>query len=77
MAIIKYDPDSGKKPLWDEILSFSKNKYVLAIVLVLIGLTGIIIPIIPGILLFVLAFALLRKGTMKNIRQRFRLWRKR
>ena len=76
MAIVKYNPKNSRKPLWDDILAFSKNKYLLAIILILIGMLGIIIPIIPGILLFVIAVALLRKGTMSSIRQRFRLWRK-
>lgn len=76
MAIVKYDPKTGKRPLWDEILKFSKNKYLIALILVLIGLTGIIIPIIPGILLFIMAIAILRKGTMQKLRRRFRLWRK-
>lgn len=75
MALIKYDPDNKKNPLWDDILQFSKNKILLAIGLILIGLTGFIIPIIPGILLIVLAVAILRKGTMAKIRRRFRLWR--
>ncbi len=76
MAIVKYDHDSNKKPLWNEILNFSKNKYITALILVLIGLLGIIIPIIPGILLFVIAVALLRKGTMQKLRRRFRSSRK-
>ena len=71
MALIKYDPQKQKRPLWDEILSFSKNKYLLAALLVLIGLLGFVIPIIPGILLIVMAVALLRKGTMKALRKRF------
>lgn len=71
MALIKYDPQKQKRPLWDEILKFSKNKYLLAIVLILIGLTGFIIPVVPGILLIVMAVALLRKGTMQALRKRF------
>ena len=71
MALIKYDPEKQKRPLWDEILKFSKNKYQLAIVLILIGLTGFIIPVIPGSLLLVMALALLRKGTMNCLRDRF------
>jgi len=72
MAIQKYDPKSNKNPLWNEILKFSKNKYVIALILVLVGLLGIIIPVIPGILLFVVAVALLKKGTMQKLRRRFR-----
>lgn len=72
MAIEKYDPDQENKPLWNDILEFSKHKILLAVVLILIGLTGFIVPIIPGILLIVLAVALLRKGTMSKIRSRLR-----
>lgn len=76
MAIIKYHPgDSNKNPLWEEILKFSKNKIVIAVVLILVSVTGIIIPVIPGIVFFVLAIALLRKGMMPRFRRRFRLWR--
>jgi hypothetical protein len=64
-----------KNPLWEDILKFSKNKYILAALLILISLTGIIIPIIPGIFLFIIAVALLRKGWMANIRNRIRLWK--
>lgn len=76
MALTKYDPEKAKKPLWNDILKFSKSKILLAIVLILLSLTGIIIPIIPGIIFFILAIALLRKGTMAKIRRRIRLWRK-
>lgn len=71
MAIVKYDPDSNKTPLWNEILRFSKNKYIIALILVLIGLMGVIVPIIPGLLLFIMAIALLKKGTMQKLRRRF------
>lgn len=64
-----------KNPLWEDILKFSKNKYILAALLILISLTGIIIPIIPGIFLFIIAVALLRKGWMAKIRNRIRLWK--
>ncbi len=75
MAIIKYSDGPGKNPLWEDILKFSKNKVVIAVILILASLTGIIIPIIPGIVFFFLAIALLRKGMMPKLRRRFRLWR--
>jgi hypothetical protein len=59
-------------PLWEEILRFSKNKYLLALILILIGLLGVVVPVIPGILLFLLAIALLRKGMMARIRRYFK-----
>ena len=60
-------------PLWEEILRFSKNKYLLALILVLTGLLGVVVPVIPGILLFLLAIALLRKGMMSRLRRYFKI----
>ena len=54
-------------PLWEEIKRFSKQKYSLAIILVLVGVLGIIIPVIPGLLLILLAVALFKKGLMAKI----------
>jgi len=65
----------ARPPLWPEILSFSRSKYSIAIVLVAVGLLGIIIPIIPGLLLFILALALTRKGWASRLRRRLRLWK--
>ena len=73
----KFEPTNkeDKKPLWHDIRKFSKNKYFFAIFLLLLALLGILVPIIPGIIFFILAIALLRKGWMSKIRTRFRLWR--
>ena len=57
--------------LLDEILSFRKHKYLWAVLLVLIGLSGIIIPIVPGFLFFLLALALVRHGMMAKLRRYF------
>ncbi len=62
--------------LWEDILRFSKNKYLTALILVLIGLLGIVVPVIPGILLFLLALALLRKGMMPRLRRYFKTGKK-
>lgn len=68
--------ESGeKKPLWEEIRSFSKTKYFIAIALVILAVLGIIVPIIPGIIFVILAIALFKKGWMAKIRERFRLWK--
>jgi uncharacterized membrane protein len=54
---------------YHEIYSFRKHKYWWAILLVLIGLSGVFIPIVPGFLLFLLALALIRPGMMAKIRR--------
>ena len=64
-----------KKALWKDIINFSKNKYLLALGLVAVGLLGIVIPIIPGLFLIFLAIALFKKGWMAKFRKRFRLWK--
>ena len=59
-------------PLWEDIKKFSSNKYSLALILVLIGLLGIVIPIIPGILFFLFAIALFKPGLMAKIRSKIK-----
>ncbi len=62
--------------LWEDILRFSKNKYLTAVILILIGLLGVVVPVIPGLLLFLLALALVRKGMMTRLRRYFRTTKK-
>jgi hypothetical protein len=57
-----------KSPLWGDILKFSRKKYGLAFLLVLIGLLGIVVPIIPGLLFFLFAVALFKPGLMAKVR---------
>jgi hypothetical protein len=61
-----------KSDFYREIHSFRKHKYWWAILFVLIGLTGVFIPIVPGFLLFLLALALIRPGLMAKIRRYLR-----
>ncbi|HID39804.1 MAG TPA: hypothetical protein EYP36_09870, partial [Calditrichaeota bacterium] len=60
------EKESYKNPLWEDILKFRKNKLILAVILVLVGLTGIVVPIVPGLLLFIVAIALFKKGWMQK-----------
>jgi hypothetical protein len=59
-------------PLWQDIKKFSGNKYNLALIFIMIGLLGIVIPIIPGLLFFLFAFALFKPGLMTKIRSRIK-----
>jgi len=65
-------PFKENNPLWEDIKKFSGNKYSLATVLVLIGLMGIIIPVIPGVLFFLFAIALFKPGLMTKIRSKIK-----
>ncbi len=64
----------GKKPLWEEIARFTKKKFLIAGLLLLIGLAGFVIPVIPGVLLILFAVALLKPGLMKKIREKLKKW---
>lgn len=58
------------RPLWNDILKFSRKKFSLAFILVLIGLLGIVIPVIPGFLFIFFAVALFKPGLMAKVRAR-------
>ncbi|MEJ2056030.1 MAG: hypothetical protein P8X42_19115 [Calditrichaceae bacterium] len=67
--------DNKKKPLWEDIRKFSKGKYFIVAVLLILAILGAIIPVIPGIAFLILAIAFMKKGWMSRIRARFRLWK--
>jgi len=48
-----------KRPLWEDILKFHKNRISLGIVLVILGVFGLLIPILPGLFVILLGLALL------------------
>jgi len=48
------------RPLWEDIQRFSKHKYKFASALIIIGLIGLVIPIIPGALLIMGAVFLIK-----------------
>jgi len=47
--------EQRKRPLVDEIRSFRKNKIKTALLLLVIGLAGLVLPIIPGLVFILLA----------------------
>ena len=63
-----------RRPLWEDIKRFSKNRYLLVLLFIVLAVIGLVVPIIPGLALLILAIALLKKGWMAKIRRRIRLW---
>ena len=63
------------KPLWEDILPLTKKKYILIPLFIILSLLGLIVPIIPGIALFILAIMMIRKGTASKLRKKIRLWK--
>lgn len=68
---MKYQKQNEQKTLYDEIAKFRKRRILWAIVLLLLSTTGLIIPIVPGTLLFLFALALVRPGLMAKLRRYF------
>lgn len=61
-----------KKPLWEEIVEFTKSKNKLAIALIVLGSVGLILPIIPGLLLVAVGIYLLKPEWADKIKELFK-----
>jgi uncharacterized protein YqgC (DUF456 family) len=55
-----------------EIQDYSRKKYGLAALLLILGLAGIILPVIPGIALIALALMILKPSWWDKIRSMLR-----
>jgi len=66
----------SKKDLVDEIRDFQKNKKKLIPVLVVLGILGLFLPILPGVALLFFGFLLIfpREGEklLKKLRSKFK-----
>ncbi len=66
----------SKKDLVDEVRDFQKNKKKLIPVLVVLGILGLFLPILPGVALLFFGFLLIfpREGEnlLKKIRSKFK-----
>jgi len=63
---------SYTKPLWHDIIKFSRNKSKLAIGFIVLGLLGLILPIIPGVLLLAFGIFLLKPEWYETFRRWFK-----
>jgi uncharacterized protein YqgC (DUF456 family) len=59
------------QPLWADILRFSKHKYKFASALIIIGVIGLVIPVIPGILLILGAVFLIKPEWYHKVKNFF------
>jgi len=62
-----------KKPLWHDIKKFSKQKIWLAILFIILGIPGLVLPVIPGLLLLGVAVFLIKPEWFDKFRRRFGL----
>lgn len=61
----------SKRPLWEDILKFSKDKYKIASVLLIVGILGLVFPIIPGVLLIALGILILKPEWYEKVKRKF------
>ncbi len=64
--------ENENKPLWEEIVDFTKSKNKLAVVLIALGILGLVLPIIPGILLIAVGVYLLKPEWIEKVKEQFR-----
>ena len=66
--------NDDRPALWEDIRHFARKKYYWAGLLIIIGLFGFVVPVIPGLLLIVFAVALLKPGLMVKLRRKVKKW---
>jgi uncharacterized protein YqgC (DUF456 family) len=59
------------QPLWEDILRFSRHKYKFASALIILGVLGLVIPVIPGILLILCAVFLVKPEWYHKVKNFF------
>jgi hypothetical protein len=62
---------SDTNPLWQDIIKFSYNKTKLGVGFILLGILGLIIPVIPGILLLSVGVFLIKPEWYESLRRWF------
>ena len=62
---------SDSNPLWHDINKFSRNKIKLAIGFILLGILGLVLPVIPGILLLTVGILLIKPEWYDSVRKWF------
>jgi len=62
---------SNRNPLWHDIIKFSRHKSKLAVGFIVLGILGLILPIIPGILLLGIGLFLLKPEWYESFRRWF------
>jgi hypothetical protein len=62
---------SESNPLWQDIIEFSRNKIKFGIGFILLGMLGLVIPVIPGILLVSVGVFLVKPQWYESFRRWF------
>jgi len=62
---------SDSNPLWHDIIKFSRHKSKLAAGFIILGILGLVLPVIPGILLLGMGLFLLKPEWYESFRRWF------
>ena len=57
--------------LWQDILKFSRDKYKLGSGLIVLGILGLLLPVMPGVILVLLGFYLIKPEWFERAKQWF------
>ena len=70
-------PGASKKPLIDRIMKFRKWRIWIAIPLIILGVIGLVLPILPGLAFIFLGIVLISPGLADIIKEKtIRLYKK-
>jgi hypothetical protein len=58
--------------LWEDIIRFTRDKYKFASVLIILGIIGLVVPVIPGILLLLGALFLIKPDWYEKFKSYFK-----
>jgi uncharacterized membrane protein YbaN (DUF454 family) len=62
---------TDNNPLWHDIIKFSRNKNKLAIGFIVLGILGLILPMIPGILFLGVGIFIIKPEWYESFRRWF------
>ena len=62
----------NKKPLWEDIIAFTRSKNKVGVGLIILGLMGLLLPIIPGILLVVAGIIILKPEWYERLKKKIK-----
>ncbi|HDP99184.1 MAG TPA: hypothetical protein ENN22_08385 [bacterium] len=63
-----------KKSLFEEIKQFNRDKKKYALILLIVGFAGLLLPVIPGLMLIVLGIMLLHPKLGQALSEKIKDW---
>ena len=67
---------TSKEPLINEIMTFSKWRNWIAIPLIILGIAGLILPVLPGLAILFIGILLINPDLASSLKDKIRRWGK-